>query len=487
MRGLRYHLSKTFDKIYILDLHGNSKKKEICPDASPDQNVFDIMQGVSINIFIKTGKKKSSELSQVFHADCYGNRASKYDFLSKNSFADIDFKKVKLSADNYLFVPRDNKLETEYNTFFCVSDLFIKNSTGIISSRDNMVIDTDVDKIIDRVNYFRTSSLDNKKLCDSLKISLKNGWDIDKARLVNSTIENPKELIKTLNYRPFDLRFIYYEDNLVWTTARPIMKNFDFSDNFGLVVGKKGQVVGSMQWNLAFITKDITDFNMFYRGGINMFPLYLCTTKKEQELNFENKTRIPNFNNDVISEFSRSVNLKFVDEKSIEKKCFCPLDVLHYMYAILHSSNFRDRFKDFLKIDFPRIPYPTDAENFWKLVELGTELREIHLLESPKVNDFITEYHGEGDNLVVKPVYKDGSVYINTAQHFTNVPETTWNFYIGGYQPAQKWLKDRKDRELSFEDILHYQKIIVALTETGRIMGEIDLVTSFGGEKVDFE
>jgi predicted helicase len=168
-----------------------------------------------------------------------------------------------------------------------------------------------------------------------------------------------------------------------------------------------------------------------------------------------------------------------------------PIDILDYIYAVLHSPTYRDKYKEFLKIDFPRVPFPKDKETFWQLVQLGGELRQIHLLESSIVEKYITGYPEDGDNIVGKIFFEKttdttGKVYINYEktppsgagglQYFSNVPEVAWNFYIGGYQPAQKWLKDRKDRELSYEDILHYQKIIVALTETDRIMREIDLI-----------
>ena len=149
---------------------------------------------------------------------------------------------------------------------------------------------------------------------------------------------------------------------------------------------------------------------------------------------------------------------------------------MDYIYAVLHSPTYREKYKEFLKIDFPRVPYPQNKETFWQLVKLGGEIRQIHLLESPTVENFITQYPESGDSEVTKPNYKDGKVYINDEQYFDNVPEVAWNFFIGGYQPAQKWLKDRKGRKLEFEDILHYQKIIVALSETDRIMKEIDKI-----------
>jgi predicted helicase len=149
---------------------------------------------------------------------------------------------------------------------------------------------------------------------------------------------------------------------------------------------------------------------------------------------------------------------------------------LDYIYAVLHSPTYREKYKEFLKIDFPRVPYPKDAATFWALVALGSEIRQLHLLESPKVEEYITQYPEDGNNIVTKPKYQEGKVYINDTQYFANVPEVAWHFYIGGYQPAQKWLKDRKERTLDFDDILHYQQMIVALTETDRLMREIDKI-----------
>jgi predicted helicase len=209
------------------------------------------------------------------------------------------------------------------------------------------------------------------------------------------------------------------------------------------------------------------------REANQVFPLYIYTDGSQRALG-EVEARKPNFDQDVIDQISGSLGLDFASEKNSSQFTFAPIDVFDYIYAILHSPSFREKYKEFLKIDFPRVPYPESAEEFWQLAALGGELREIHLLESPKVNKFITGYPVAGGNLVEKLAYKNANVYINANQYFAGVPETAWNFYIGGYQPAQKWLKDRKGRTLSFDDIQHYQKIIVALTETNRIMKQID-------------
>ena len=209
--------------------------------------------------------------------------------------------------------------------------------------------------------------------------------------------------------------------------------------------------------------------------------------KTNQQTTEVTPERTPNLNLDIVKEITNKIALTFTNEKEQTPNTFAPIDILDYIYAVLHSPSYRDKYKEFLKIDFPRIPYPKDQTTFWKLVKLGKEIREIHLLESETVENYITSYPETGDNIITRKLTKNnigyeaitdtlGKVWINDTQYFDNVPLLAWEFYIGGYQPAQKWLKDRKERELKFEDILHYQKIIVALTETDRIMKEIDKI-----------
>ena len=140
----------------------------------------------------------------------------------------------------------------------------------------------------------------------------------------------------------------------------------------------------------------------------------------------------------------------------------------------MHSPSYRRKFHDFLKVDFPKIPFPKDLSSFFALASLGSVLRKIHLFESAVISDFSTKYPVPGHNKVTKTKYIGKKLYINQNQYFDNVSEEAWNFYIGGYQPAQKWLKDRVETTLSYDDIIHYQKMIVALNETKRIMKEID-------------
>jgi predicted helicase len=228
----------------------------------------------------------------------------------------------------------------------------------------------------------------------------------------------------------------------------------------------------------------------------SVFPLYIYPPINVQQTIDGYQERTPNLNLEIVQKIAKNIGLAFIPEKDISagstvKGTFAPIDILDYIYAVLHSPTYREKYKEFLKIDFPRIPYPENAQIFWQLVELGGELRQIHLLESPKLKQYITTYLKDGDNHITRKITpKDwelydtennlGRVHINNGQYFDPIPLTVWEFYIGGYQPAQKWLKDRRGRTLSYDDVLHYQKIIAALTETDRIMKQIDSVWLVG-------
>jgi len=231
------------------------------------------------------------------------------------------------------------------------------------------------------------------------------------------------------------------------------------------------------------VTDKITDFRSWSRSGMQggdyVAPLYLYPETNGQRTIDQTAERTPNLNLEIVKEIADNLGLTFVSEKEAIKGTFSPMDILDYIYAVLHSPTYREKYKEFLKIDFPRVPYPKDKETFWNLVKLGGEIRQIHLLESPVVEKYISKYPITGTNIIGKLKYEDGKVFINETQYFEDVPEVAWNFYIGGYQPAQKWLKDRKDRELQVDDIRHYLKIIVALTETDRLMKEIDKINYF--------
>jgi hypothetical protein len=472
-RGMRWHLLQTYDKIYTLDLHGNSTKKEISPDGSADVNVFDIMQGVSINIFIKTGKKKNNELGKVFHYDLFGKREMKYDFLSENSLNTVEFKELKPEKPNLFFVPKNNQGQNKYEKGFRVDDLFSKNVTGIVTMGDEFAFAENKEDLKKRLDDFKNKDISEQEL----KIKYNLGKNYAEFILKNKTqlILDETKYVECA-YRPFDKKWTYFDNKILWRWRIDVMQHFLNGSNIGLAIGRQGIVTGSPYWDVLSITKSILDFNYYRRGGEVIFPLYLYPETSGQQTIGQTTERTPNLNKEILNQIADKLALTFSNEKETTKNTFAPIDVLDYIYAVLHSPIYREKYKEFLKIDFPRVPYPKDTNTFWQLVKLGGEIRQIHLLESPTVEKYITQYPITGGNVVTKPKYQDEKVYINDYQYFNSVPAVAWNFYIGGYQPAQKWLKDRKDRKLEYDDILHYQKIIVALTETDRLMKEIDKI-----------
>lgn len=425
-RQMRQSLLETFDKIYIIDLHGNSRKNEVCPDGSKDENVFDIMQGVSINLFIKTNKKRKNQLAEVYHYDLYGKREAKYEFLSEHSLDNIPFNSIKCEKDNYFFAPKDFTNKNTYDKGFKVNNLFLSYKAGVATGKD--------------AEYVKH----NKKEFNLMS-----------------------EKIISYDYRPFDIRKVLYDTKTIQRARYDIMKHM-LQENIGFLTCKKQT---TFDFQHVFLTKNICDRCLvsLSTGEVGyLFPLYLY-----EDLD---NSRHPNFDSTIIKKFADGLKLKFTEEKTDEKDTFAPIDVLDYIYAVLHSPKYRETYKEFLKIDFPKIPYPKDKSKFWKLVTLGAQIREIHLLESDKLNTLTIGYPVSGDNIVTKLSYTDDKVFINDTQYFDKVPEVAWNFYIGGYQPAQKWLKDRKGKELTFDDICHYQKIINALYLTDNLMQEIDVI-----------
>jgi predicted helicase len=470
-RQMRKHLLESFDKIYILDLHGNAKKKEVCPDGSPDQNVFDIMQGVSINIFVKTGKKKKGELGQVFHFDLQGKREYKYEFLTQN-LKDIKWSNLKFETPYYFFVPKDFGLNEEYDKGIKVDDLFINNNTGIQTKCDELSIKFDIESLKQVVSDFQNLEIGELKKKYPNKTD-SSGWNFKDA---SNDLKTNNILFTNILYRPFDIRHTLYTGKSSGFIGRPrtsTMHHMVAKDNIGLITLR---INGELDEYVCLLSNQIIEKGSLPKGNYSLFPLYLYPETRGQQDVFETSSRVPNFNNEIVNKITEGLRLTFTNEKDKTPNTFAPIDILDYIYAVLHSPSYREKYKEFLKIDFPRVPYPKDQDTFWKLVKLGGEIRQIHLLESPLVDKYISKYPINGTNIVGKVRYENGKVYINETQYFEDVPEVSWNFYIGGYQPAQKWLKDRKDRELKIDDIRHYLRIIVALTETDRLMKEIDKI-----------
>ena len=473
-RQMRKSLLESFDKVYILDLHGNAKKNELCADGSTDQNVFDIMQGVSINIFVKTGNKKKTELGQLFHSELQGKREFKYENLLSSSILKINWNRLAYTAPYRFFVPKDFDLDSQYNKGFRVNELLVLNSNGIETKCDSLAIHFDKKSLNNIIDDFKKEDVRALKLKYKEKED-SSGWNFQKAK---ESILSDVFYQQKIHYRPFDVRETIITKNsggFIGRSRFEVMKHFLHS-NIGLIIPRQT----TQDYRHSFITSKIIEGNITASAKLFgtgcLFPLYIYPDSNGQQTIGQTEERTPNLNAEIIKQIAVKLGLTFTYEKEITENTFAPIDILDYIYAVLHSPNYREKYKEFLKIDFPRVPYPKDKDIFWKLVKLGGEIRQIHLLDSPTVEKFITQYPIDGDNVVAKPNYQNEKVFINDTQYFNNVPEITWNFYIGGYQPAQKWLKDRKDRKLEFEDILHYQKIIVALSETDRLMKEIDKI-----------
>ncbi|WP_339917980.1 type ISP restriction/modification enzyme [Yeosuana marina] len=485
-RGMRWSLLKTYDKIYTLDLHGNSKKEETAPDGGLDVNVFDIMQGVSINIFVKNGNKKEKELANVFHYDLFGKREFKYDFLNHNSIKTINYLKLPNKAPNYFMVQKDFEAEEVYLSFIKIDNLFVENVTGFQTHRDDFATALSKKELLNRLNDFANLELDSEVILRKYNLRQTKEWIIDLKRKQLDILNLEVNILKC-SYRPFEERYVTIDKAINDRPRTEIIKNYVNGKNISLLMSKQQSLLGFRHVLVSsYIASDCT-ISSKSREGNQIFPLYIYPEINRQQTIEESIERIPNLNIEIVNQIAEKLVLTFSNEKQDNENTFAPIDILDYIYAVLHSPTYRETYKEFLKIDFPRVPVPQDHVVFWKLVKLGGELRQIHLLEHSTVENYITQYPKDGDNFVTRKMTKNsigyeptssthGKVWINDDQYFDNVPLVAWEFYIGGYQPAQKWLKDRYGRELNFEDILHYQKIIVALTETDRLMNEIDKV-----------
>ncbi|MDR2905441.1 MAG: N-6 DNA methylase [Helicobacteraceae bacterium] len=453
-RGMRYHLAKTFDKIYILNLHGNSLRKEQTPSGYRDENIFDIMVGVSINIFVKTSTH-SDNLAEVLYSDLYGTRNYKYDWLFRNNINNQNFIKLKLESPYYFFVKKDAGSQKEYKKGFAISDLFKEKNIGIMTKRDSLTVHF-TEEEIKRV-YEDMKNLTEKDIKRKYNIpDDTRDWILKKAQS-DIRKNDPKLKINKIHYRPFDFRFTLYTGRVKGFMAYPcygIMK-YMFRPNIALVSAR--QLAGKQHFIL-FATDTIIDKGAVANSAYVIFPLYTYTFKDK-----DFKDKKPNYdeNGIIIDHIQRNIR------RDPE-----PEEVFDYIYGVLHSPKYREKYEECLKVDFPRVPYPQDAAYFDYFKNFGEKLRKLHLLESePKIG---TTFSIKGDNKIEVVKREKDRVYINKEQFFGNIPNTAWEFYIGGYQPAQKYLKDRKDRELSYEEIKHYQKIIAVLIETASIMKEID-------------
>ncbi len=490
-RGMRESLMKSFDEIYVLDLHGNSKKKERSPDGSKDENVFDIQQGVAIGIFIK--KQNISPIparptdTKVFHKHLYGAReiwaenvnnekeltGGKYQWLLQNDIDTTEWKELNPNKPFYLFIPQDETLREEYQSCWKVTEMMPTNVLGFQTHRDFFAIDFDKDVLLKRINDLRETDKSDDEIRRIYGVKDNRDWHLSEARSKLRANNNWQRDLIQCSYRPFDNRYSYFSSVAMDYPRRELIDHVAKKENLCLGLGRQGSAVNEDIWALISVSRKPIDANVFRRGGINLFPLYLYPTERRGLFDEETSERKPNFSDEFVKDFSAKLKLEFIsDGKGDLVKTFAPEDVFNYAYAVFHSPTYRSRYAEFLNIDFPRLPLTSNLALFRLLVNLGSKLVGLHLLEA-EVESNVT-FPERGSNEVKAVKYEGEKVWINETQYFGNVPEAAWNFHIGGYQVLQKWLKDRKGRTLSFDDLEHYETVVSVLLQTIKLMSAID-------------
>ncbi|MFH1993014.1 MAG: type ISP restriction/modification enzyme [Pseudomonadota bacterium] len=467
-RGMRRSLMNSFNEIYLLDLHGNSLKKEKCPDGSKDENVFDIRQGTTIALFIKEKDKNNDKGKRVFYSEVWGLRKQKYEWLSDNDISTTKWEELTPKSEFYLFVPRDEKLLELYERSPKITDIFPVNSVGVVTSRDNFVIDTDQNALKRRIRMFCDEKIPDELISEPYKLKDKTNW---KLRTAREKVRNDKGWEKSfakILYRPFDIQWIFYHDALVERSRRNVMRHM-LRENLGLITNRQIKIEKVQH---VFVTNTTVDLHIMETANASayLFPLYLYPDPNRKDLFShleESKGKQPNISEKVFGALKEAFNAETTPE-----------DIFYYIYAVLYSNIYRTAYAEFSKIDFPRVPFTKDKRLFKKLSEYGKRLADLHLMQSPELDPPAAKFQGSGDKRVEKIKYdkKGKRAYINKDQYFERLGENVWQYRIGGYQVCNKWLKDRKGKVLSLDDIKHYCKVATAIEHTINIQKSIDEV-----------
>jgi type I restriction-modification system DNA methylase subunit len=483
-RGMRQALMQTFSNIYILDLHGNSKKKEKTPDGAPDKNVFDIQQGVSIGIFIKDPTKAGLP-AQVHRAHLWGaKRQDKYQWLESHDIDNTDWTAVQPQTPFYLFLPQDVALRDEYQAYPKITDILPTNVLGFQSHRDKFAIDFDREALHKRIEEMRDDTINDEKYRQKYQLSDTRDWQLSNARKRLRQLVNWEERLILCAYRPFDLRSCYLNEAAMDYPRRELVQHVMGRDNLCLGVGRQGKAVQETFWSLVMVSNKPLDANIYARGGGQVFPLYFYRNA------LYNGTQKDLHGDDVFpyDDNHRRPNLQVAFVRTLEAKLgktfqinFSPEDIFYYAYAIFHSPSYRVRYAEFLKIDFPRLPLTNDWALFQTLSAHGHTLVQLHLMTHPALHKHGISFPQVGDDTVAKgyPKFEDDKVFINKTQYFGGVHEDEWAFSIGGYQVLDKWLKDRLKCKLSDDEITHYQRIVRAIGETMRVTDELEEIIAF--------
>ncbi len=505
-RGMRESLMQTFNIIYVLNLHGNVKKRETAPDGSKDENIFAIQQGVSIGIFVKDSQQQHHQCD-VYYADLWGMRGvpdsctGKYPWLASHTVATTSWQRLSPQAPFFLFIPYNSDLLPHYEQGWKITDVFERYSSGIKTHRDHFVLDYDRQALEQRITAFRDCTIPDATIQQHYRLNDTRDWKLHQRRQFLHADQAWMHHFTHCLYRPFDRRHIYYHKAVVERGLYDTMQHLCGKPNIGLITVRQ---IAETHFNHVLATDCIAACRVTFsnKGAGYVFPLYcysnddersdLCDAYRSTHSECHNSRR-PNLSVAFISEVERRLGLAFVaDGMGDLATTVGPEDIFHYIYAVLHSPTYRAHYAEFLRIDFPRIPIVDNKDLFAILAAYGADLVDLHVLRVPSMGGVggaggaaillhpaeqgVTQCHATAGPI-------DAVVYDAQRQHvllgpgsdsyFAGVDSDTWAMQIGGYQPLHKWLKDRKGRTLSFDDVLHYMRMVVALRETRRIMAEI--------------
>ena len=495
-RGMRYELLSKFDEIYIINLHGSTKRNE-STETQKDECVFNIQVGVSINIFIKRKGGNSGQLARVFYKDQYGSQREKLQYLSDHQLNDVDFQEIHPSAPLYTFRIRNQHLREQYDTGFNIRELMNNNVQGFTTDKDYVAIQYE-EKDIRNIVYEMRSNKDDAELQEDFGFRDSRDWNLKGARsllkAVSFGVDDVDKYTSSVCYRPFDFRWTFFHKALV-TYPRPLLQNSVHNKrNIVLCLGKAGNVIGDNEWSLAYISTLPTDKNVVPRGGVYLFPLFVYDEMGDAHTNFsetivsqiEARTGLHMLSaREELWQIEPQTGYRMMDNAGDEDKdTFMPIDLLDYIYAVLHSRRYRQTYHECLQDGFPTIPYPADAGYFRYMADLGGQIRRLHLLVGISDQDFTTTYsisRPKDNNLCTLRRFEptgdgQGRVWINEQQYFDHVPVQAWQMVVAGYQPLDRWLKDRKGKKLSSDEIEHYQKMIVAVQRQLEVMEMIDKI-----------
>lgn len=477
-RGVRKELLGQFSSLFILDLHGDSNIGERVPAGKSNENVFDIKQGVSVSIGVQFLPSRPETAAR--HSELWGIRTEKYDDLALHPISARKWAELRPTEPSYFLIPFDDTNLAEYKAFPSIDELMPVNSCGVKTHRDGVVIDFDKKVLISRMTDV-ASERRLELLRERYGVKDTPYWKLKDAQAKMKAAEVPS-FVHGITYRPFDWRWIYYNPTIIekGDSKYPTLRHM-LQSNLALLTAR---IQATGVFDAVFVSKVLVEMKTAESSrSCTAFPLFLSADRDSPQAELTANNRRPNFNPKVLSYFAQRLGVKPRGDFSLPEG-FTPEDIFHYTYAVLHSPGYRSRYVEFLKIDFPRLPLTSSLELFRALARLGGKLVALHLLESPKLENLITRFVDNAQNEIEKVSYARETVWLDKAQTtgFAGVPEAVWNFHIGGYQVCEKWLKDRRGRKLSKEDITHYHRIVVALKETIRLMPEIDeVINKHGG------